>query len=59
VFWRHHEGARYVASRGLLPVQPQPDTISAFRDYVGLVRRRYGGARYLSRITPMCCAFLP
>ncbi len=49
VFWRHHEGARYSAPRGLSPVAPLPETMTAFRDYVGLVRRRNGGARYLSK----------
>jgi hypothetical protein len=49
VFWRHHEGPRYSAPRGLSPVPPLPETLTAFRDYVGLVRRRNGGARYLSK----------
>ncbi len=49
VFWRHHEGARFTARDGLSPVEPQPQTLDAFADYVGLVRRRHGGARYLSK----------
>ncbi|WP_019087442.1 sulfotransferase [Komagataeibacter europaeus] len=49
VFWRHFEGTRYVGPDGLTPVPPQAETIKAFRDYVGLIRRRYGGARYLSK----------
>ncbi len=49
MFWRHHEGPRYATPRGLSPVPPQPETMTAFRDYVGLVRRRNGGARYLSK----------
>ncbi|NHN89048.1 sulfotransferase [Acetobacter conturbans] len=49
VFWRHFEGARYVGPQGLSPVPPTDETVGAFRDYVGLIRRRYGGARYLSK----------
>lgn len=49
VFWRHHEGDRYVGPQGLSPVPPEPASIEAFRDYVGLIRRRYGGGRYLSK----------
>ena len=49
VFWRHHEGPRFNTAAGLAPVMPQPETLAAFRDYVGLVRRRHGGARYLSK----------
>jgi hypothetical protein len=49
VFWRHFEGLRYADAAGLAPVAPQPDTVAAFRDYVGLVRRRHAGARYLSK----------
>ncbi|MFT8720613.1 sulfotransferase [Acetobacter sp.] len=49
VFWRHFEGNRYVGADGLSPVPPLPETVDAFRDYVGLIRRRYGGARYLSK----------
>jgi len=49
VFWRHHEGARFASRDGLAPVAPLPATLAAFRDYVGLVRRRHGGARYLSK----------
>jgi hypothetical protein len=49
VFWRHHEGPRYARPFGLAPNAPLPETMAAFRDYVGLVRRRHGGARYLSK----------
>ena len=49
VFWRHHEGSRYASSTGLSPTPPLPATLAAFRAYVGLVRRRNGGARYLSK----------
>lgn len=49
VFWRHFEDKRYVGANGLSPVPPLPETVDAFRDYVGLIRRRYGGARYLSK----------
>ena len=49
VFWRHHEGPRYVGPSGLSPTPPLPETLAAFRDYVGLVRRRNGGGRYLSK----------
>ena len=49
VFWRHHEGPRYAGPAGLSPTPPLPETMAAFRDYVGLVRRRNGGARYLSK----------
>ena len=49
VFWRHHEGSRYAGPAGLSPTPPLPATLAAFRDYVGLVRRRNGGARYLSK----------
>jgi len=49
VFWRHREGARFASPAGLAPVAPLPETLAAFRDYVGLVRRRNGGARYLSK----------
>lgn len=49
VFWRHHEGPRYVGKNGLSPTPPLSGTMTAFADYVGLVRRRHGGARYLSK----------
>ncbi len=49
VFWRHHEGPRYATAAGLSPIPPLAETLAAFRDYVGLVRRRNGGARYLSK----------
>lgn len=49
VFWRHHEGQHYLRPEGLMPVPPTEETVEAFRDYVGLVRRRQGGARYLSK----------
>ncbi len=49
VFWRHHEGARYSSPQGLSTIAPLPETVAAFRDYVGLVRRRHDGARYLSK----------
>ncbi len=49
VFWRRHEGARFTTRDGLSPVEPQAQTLDAFADYVGLVRRRHGGARYLSK----------
>lgn len=49
VFWRFMEGARTIRQEGLAPVIPENTTINAFRDYVGLVRRRYGGGRYLSK----------
>jgi hypothetical protein len=49
VFWRHHEGTRYARPHGLSLTAPRPETVSAFRDYVGLVRRSHGGARYLSK----------
>ena len=49
VFWRHHEAPRYATAEGSSPVPPLPETMAAFRDYVGLVRRRHGGGRYLSK----------
>ncbi len=49
VFWRHHEGARFSSPRGLSTIAPLPETMAAFRDYVGLVRQRHAGARYLSK----------
>ena len=49
VFWRHHEGAHYVAPDGLQPVMPQCETIAAFADYARLVQLRYDRPRYLSK----------
>lgn len=49
VFWGHFEGARYRQPHALTPAPVAPDTIAAFRDYVGLVRLRHGGGRYLSK----------
>ncbi|GAA0295892.1 hypothetical protein GCM10009087_02050 [Sphingomonas oligophenolica] len=49
VFWSHFEGARYRQPQALSPQPVAPDTIAAFRDYVGLVRLRHGGGRYLSK----------
>lgn len=49
VFWRAHEGARYVTPEGLAPVPPEPATIAAFRDYVRLVLLAHPGRRYLSK----------
>ena len=49
VFWRAHEGARYITPGGLKPVPPEPATIEAFRDYVRLVLLGSPGKRYLSK----------
>ena len=49
VFWGHFEGARYRQPDALTPAPVAPDTITAFRDYVELVRLRHGGGRYLSK----------
>lgn len=49
VFWRAHEGERYIAAEGLKPVPPAPATIAAFRDYVRLVLLAHPGLRYLSK----------
>ena len=49
LFWRHHEGAHYIAPDGLQPVMPQCDTIAAFADYARLVQLRYDRPRYLSK----------
>lgn len=49
VFWGHFEGRRFRQPFGLAPAPVDPATIAAFRDYVGLVRLRYGGGRYLSK----------
>ncbi|WP_157220365.1 sulfotransferase [Flavisphingomonas formosensis] len=49
LFWLCHEGERYRGRDGLRPVNPEARSIAAFRDYVRLVRRRYGRDRYLSK----------
>jgi hypothetical protein len=49
VFWGHFEGERFRLPYGLTPTPVAPATVAAFRDYVGLVRLRYGGGRYLSK----------
>lgn len=49
LFWRHHEGAHYIAPDGLRPVMPQCETIAAFADYARLVQLRYDRPRYLSK----------
>ncbi|RYE03047.1 MAG: sulfotransferase [Sphingomonadales bacterium] len=49
VFWRAHEGDRYLHADRLEPVAPLPESISAFADYVRLVLLRHGGRRYLSK----------
>lgn len=49
LFWRHHEGAHYIAPDGLQPVMPQCETIAAFADYARLVQLRYDRPRYLSK----------
>ena len=49
VFWRAHEGERYITPAGLKPVPPEPATIAAFRDYVRLVLLGSPGRRYLSK----------
>lgn len=49
VFWRHHEGDRYIGERGLIPVAPKPSTLDAFAEYVRLVQLRYNRHRYLSK----------
>jgi len=48
LFWRHHEGVRYIRPDGLRLVPPSSETIAAFADYVRLVQLRYGRQRYLS-----------
>jgi hypothetical protein len=49
VFWRAHEGERYLTPAGLKPVPPAPETIASFRDYVRLVLLGNPGKRYLSK----------
>jgi len=49
VFWRAHEGKRYVTRRYLHPHEPTLETIAAFRDFASLVCHRYGRPRYLSK----------
>ncbi len=49
VFWRAHEGSRYLRPEGLAPVPPEPETLDAFVTYVRLVLLRYGRPRYLSK----------
>lgn len=49
VFWRAREGKRYVTRRFIHPHDPTAETIAAFREFVALVRHRYGRPRYLSK----------
>lgn len=49
VFWRTHEGSRYLGAAGLSPVAPEAETLAAFERYVRLVCLRYGRDRYLSK----------
>lgn len=49
VFWRVHEGKKYVTRSHVHPHDPAPDSIDAFRDLVALVRHRYDKPRYLSK----------
>ncbi|MCB2263586.1 MAG: sulfotransferase [Candidatus Thiosymbion ectosymbiont of Robbea hypermnestra] len=48
VFWRVF-GGDYIRQDRLVSIQPSDAAIAAFRAYVGLVNRRYGKQRYLSK----------
>ncbi|MEX1179948.1 MAG: sulfotransferase [Cucumibacter sp.] len=49
VFWRMKYGRAYIDPAGLSPTPPSEADLAQFRAYVGLVLRRYGKARYLSK----------
>lgn len=49
VFWKLHDGKHYCRPDGLIPYQPDAETLSAFADYRQLVCLRYGARRYLSK----------
>lgn len=49
VFWKLHDGKRYCGPDGLVPYQPDTETLAAFGDYQRLVCLRYGAQRYLSK----------
>lgn len=49
VFWRAHEGERYLTAAGLVPAPVAAETVAAFRDYVRLVLLGSPGRRYLSK----------
>lgn len=49
VFWKLHDGKHYCRTDGLVPYQPDAETLTAFADYRRLVCLRYGARRYLSK----------
>lgn len=49
VFWRVMAGETYIHPDRLSPMVANPELIKDFRDYVGLIMRRYGATRYLSK----------
>ena len=49
VFWRTFCGPDYIKADKLLPMIADDDVIAEFRLYVGLILKRYGKARYLSK----------
>ena len=49
VFWRVFEGKTYIHADKLVPHTPAPETIHAYGDYMRLVMRRHGKARYLTK----------
>jgi hypothetical protein len=49
VFWRTHEGDRYIKTNVLVVHHPAQETLVAFGDWMALIRLREARGRYLSK----------
>lgn len=49
VFWRVTRGKNYIRPDGLLVHRPGPKAVARYRDFIRLVLRRTGRARYLAK----------
>lgn len=48
-FWRVTRGSSYIREDALLPHRPGPKSVARYRDFIRLVLRRTGKARYLAK----------
>lgn len=49
VFWRVHDGIRYIGKGSLKAYTPPLETLNDYRVYVRLILLRHGGRRYLAK----------
>lgn len=49
VYWRVCSGKSYITDKGLIPHNPDADTLSGYQDLIRLILRKTGKTRYLSK----------